>query len=434
MRKALLRLVILGLLLAPIAFLMAVTQTRPLVATAPEATPDTAVQTRTLVHRIRAATNDPDADPVIEVPLEQINSAMTFAARLIPGLRGEAEVVPEGLRMRVSVPLPKLPQLGWLNAEAIVPPFDNGPRLASLRVGHLDLPPGLSVTLGTWAVDWILGDRMGQMVTESVPQFEIGTDSVTAVLEMEADQRSAFTRRMAGLIRGDEMPSAGEIQAYYIEIRDAIESGQLSDQGSFLPYLHFALDRALSRATPGREDHEFTAAIFALTKVCGARDFRLVVGRLIEGVVPAGTTQWSKTCAQVTLSGRIDTKRHFITAAAIKAASTMSVSFTIGEFKELVDTVWAGGFDFTDIVANASGIRFAETMMTAERAHWPALAARLGAESDVVASFDGVPGLLPDAEFKARFGDVDSPRYAAMVQQIERRIDALPLHAPLPGG
>ncbi|MEM9146949.1 MAG: hypothetical protein AAGC57_12180 [Pseudomonadota bacterium] len=436
MRRTLLRLFILFVLLGPILFLMLVTQTRPLVETEALATPRSAADTRTLVHQVRAVTNTAVDDPTLVIPVQHLNGAITFGARLIPGLRGEADVVPEGLRFRVSVPVPKMPQLGWLNVEAVVPPFQSGPRLASVSVGHIRLPPGLSLWLGTWIADLVLGDGLGTTVREAVPRFEVGTDTVTAVLKMEAEQRSAITRRMAGLLRGGDMPTATEIQGYYLALREAIDAGALPDQGSFLPYLTFALERALAQAAPGRVDHEYTAAIFAVTQVCGARDFRLVVGRLVEGVVPRDERSWARDCKQVTFAGRIDSKRHFITAAAIKAASTMKVSFTIGEFKELVDTIsGAGGFDFTDIVANASGIRFAETMMAAPREAWPALIDRLGAESDVLASYDGIPSLMPKPEFDAKFGDVDDPRYHAMVDRIERRIDGLPLHVPLgPGG
>ncbi|MFT3975115.1 MAG: hypothetical protein QM699_17230 [Amaricoccus sp.] len=40
---------------------------------------------------------------------------------------------------------------------------------------------------------------------------------------------------------------------------------------------------------------------------------------------------------------------------------------------------------------------------------------------------DGLPSGLSEAEFRRRFGDVDSPAYAAMVAEIRRRVAALPL-------
>lgn len=436
MRRILGWLVVLALLAAPVAFAVAALEPAPLVAAAPEATPESAIATRNIVHRVRAVTDD-QADPLLTVTPEEIEGAIAFASRLLRGLRGEAEIVPEGLRLRLSLPVPGWPALGWINAEAVVPPFEGGARLASARLGGIDLPPGLTLGLAEAAGNLVLGGGAGTKLRAAVPDLAVAPDHVTVRVVMDGTMRGAMTRRLARTVRGGEMPEAAEIRGYYLALRDALEAGLLPDQGSFLPYLRFTVEEAHRRAAPGREDHEFTAALFALTQLCGARDFRLVVGRLVEGVVPDDTTAWTRSCEQVGLAGRIDTRRHFITAAAIKAASTIRISFTIGEYKELVDTITgAGGFDFTDIVANASGIRFAETFMAAGRDEWPMLRDRLDEEADVLAGFDAIPGLMPRPEFERRFGDVESPQYRAMIAEIEGRIDALALHAGRlrPGG
>ena len=54
--------------------------------------------------------------------------------------------------------------------------------------------------------------------------------------------------------------------------------------------------------------------------------------------------------------------------------------------------------------------------------------ARVGGEADLMPSVAGLPSGLPAAEFRALFGDVDSDAYAALVAEIERRVEALPLH------
>jgi hypothetical protein len=140
---------------------------------------------------------------------------------------------------------------------------------------------------------------------------------------------------------------------------------------------------------------------------------------------------WQKDCTEITLANRIDSKRHFITAAAIRAASNRGVSIPIGEFKELYDTIsGAGGFDFTDIAANNSGIRMSDLMMSQDIEQWHEILARIKSEDDLIISFDGIPGLMPEQEFKARYGDVESVRYMEVFNLIERRIDQLALHRP----
>ena len=43
---------------------------------------------------------------------------------------------------------------------------------------------------------------------------------------------------------------------------------------------------------------------------------------------------------------------------------------------------------------------------------------------------DDLPEGLPEAEFRRRFGSVDSPAYRKLADAIEARLDALPLYRP----
>jgi hypothetical protein len=206
-----------------------------------------------------------------------------------------------------------------------------------------------------------------------------------------------------------------------------MDDGTLPATGSFLPYIRFALDMALESA-PDDLPNAYTAAIFALSRACGARDFTLVVGRM--AAIGPDKRRWKVECDDLTLNRRVDSRRHFITAAAIEAASNRGFAISIGEFKELADSYRGGsGFDFTDIAANNSGIRMSDLFMSRPAADWPGLIDRLTAEGAVIVPFAGIPTHMDGAEFKARYTEIDSPAYAAEIARIEARIDALPLHA-----
>jgi hypothetical protein len=83
------------------------------------------------------------------------------------------------------------------------------------------------------------------------------------------------------------------------------------------------------------------------------------------------------------------------------------------------------------MAANNSGIRLAALFMATPAEDWPRLISRIEAEEDVIVSFDDIPRILSRQEFTARFGDIENERYMEMLGLIERRIDALSLHAPL---
>ncbi len=103
----------------------------------------------------------------------------------------------------------------------------------------------------------------------------------------------------------------------------------------------------------------------------------------------------------------------------------------MGELKELLDSNEGGsGFSFDDLAADLAGARFARAFLEAPRADWPALIARITREEDVMPALDGLPEGMSAAEFGQRYGDVDSPAYRTMMDEITSRIDVLPLYRP----
>jgi uncharacterized protein YfiM (DUF2279 family) len=154
----------------------------------------------------------------------------------------------------------------------------------------------------------------------------------------------------------------------------------------------------------------------------------VIVGRLAFDVADV-SEDWTTSCEAMTLNGRVDSRLHFLISAALQAASNRGFSVAIGEFKELYDTLKnSGGFDFTDMAANLSGIRLSNVMMATPRKDWPARIALLETENDAIVAFEGLPHLMPDTEFAARYGDIDSPAYRETISRIEARIDRLDLY------
>ena len=83
----------------------------------------------------------------------------------------------------------------------------------------------------------------------------------------------------------------------------------------------------------------------------------------------------------------------------------------------------------TVVVADVAGVRFARAMLAASPDAWKPMLARLDGEDAILPAFEDLPEHLTEAEFRARFGDVDSASYAAMVADIDARVAALPFYA-----
>ena len=387
---------------------------------------------RQAVQEIRAVSDGRAATPEVAMDVETLGGLIRLGARFLPGLRAEARIENGAVRGRAALPVPGFGGDRWINLAATVPPFEGRIAPAAVSVGPVALPPGPSLALGRRAADILLGNGAGDTILGSARAMRIEGERLIFTLGPGAGARGAVLDGVFAALRGASMPAPERIDAVHDRIVAAMAAGALPTEGSLLPHLRFALELAEAEAATDADIPDaYTAAIFGLAKACGAAEFRLIVGRL-AGADSAAPGRGPAGCDAVTLAGREDTRKHFLIAAAIKAASNRGFAIAIGEFKELHDTIsGSGGFDFTDIAANNSGIRLSDRMMAAPLADWPALRARIVTEADVLADFAGVPGRIGEAEFAARYGSIDSPAYLEMLERIERRIDALPLHLPL---
>jgi hypothetical protein len=160
---------------------------------------------------------------------------------------------------------------------------------------------------------------------------------------------------------------------------------------------------------------------------CGER-------RLIEIVSPAldrASRVSHSACWHVMLDGRRDLRQHFALSAAFVAVGREAQAFALGELKELLDAAPGGsGFSFDDLAADRAGMRFARAALAGGPADWRAAADLLDAGATILPPLDGLAAGLSAEAFASAYGDLDDPRYAALVDEIDRRLDALPLYAP----
>ncbi len=384
---------------------------------------------RQLLHGIRTASDNARvAPPILKTDTHQLNSALRLGARIIPGLRGEIDLSGKALIGAVSVPVPWISGQKWLNLTGRMPEFEGKLEVSEVTIGGRNMPPALMLWLFRTVANFGLGNRIGDTVLNAATQMSVHGEELTFRLSLDEMGKNGIMRGTFGALRGAEMPTSDEIEAYHLRIRAAMADGTLASTGSFMPYLRFTLSLAHvgdpSKPLPQR----YTAAMLGLAKACGPGEFALIVGRLVFDKNEQVKT-WPTSCDGVTLNGRTDTRRHFLISAALQSISNTGFAFSVGEFKELYDTIsGAGGYDFTDIAANLSGIRLSNVLMAMQGEEWEGFLPRMAQDGDVIVSFDGIPSMMPQDAFVERFGDVDSPAYLEVLADIERRIDRLPLY------
>lgn len=428
MLRAVVLLALVGVLVAGVAGVLAL-ERAPRAPMGVPPTPEDVAAARDLLQNLRDISETPGNDDRVTVTADEMNGLFRIGARTLPGLGGQARIEGGALAVDLSLPMPGLPDLGWLNLTAVIPPFEEGVKVRELRLGRLPLPPGLAQSVALEAIDRRFGDALGSGMVKRFPRMALSGEAVVVDVAIDVDSRQAMARSTFEALHGNSMPTLEDIAAHVAVFEAARGDGRLPVRAPLFTYYELMLDAAAERAAARPDDplRELVAGFLAIGHVCGTPTLLHLIGPRPSETMSA-LPDPGPICAQASLSGRRDLRQHFVTAAAIKAASTRSVALSAGEAKELLD-LFRTGFDFTDMAANNSGIRFAERLFAAAPEDWPRLARAVTAESDVMIPLDGLPGAMTRAEFEERFGAVDSPGYLRLMDQIEARIDALPFHA-----
>ena len=427
MRKLLFLGFLIAVIFGPIVFLAMAMETTPAVRTSATATSADAARAKAVLKKFWVLTESGAATRKMEVSQSDMNSVLAFASRAVPTLRGQASVEPDGINVASSLRVPGIPGGRWLNLRVGIEPSARGLHLGSVKLGTYDLPAGMVLPAARVLMDLVLGDSVGTIAVNSIDGIAInGRKAVVGVALNRAD-RKALTGRLKATARTiANISSPDDVRGYYLAIDKAAKEGHLKSRGSTLPYLRLALELADQKAEGERAKAEVQSALLALAIYCGHSKFE----RLIGDVVPENMRGKRNRCAGTTLGGRADLRQHFVISAGLQAASNEGAAFTIGEFKELLDSSGKGsGFSFDDLAADRAGIRFAIALLESGDGDRRNLISRLQSEKNVFPSISGLPAGLSEGEFKRRFGNVDSTAYRDMLKTIEQRIDALPFFA-----
>jgi uncharacterized protein YfiM (DUF2279 family) len=382
-----------------------------------------------LLREIRAELLQGADDSRWQVTETRLNAALASSARLRPGLAARAEVAEDGVALAASLPL--LDGRFWLNARGMVAADDTGLAVSEVQIGRLPLPPGLVLPVVRIALDRLFGDDLGRTAMASVSGVHTDPPIVTIDFAVPVGERHRIADGVRAALgtRADPGERA-RVERYLADFETAAADGTLPRRGSVLPYLRFAAETAhatsIGPAGAGRGEPaaEMRAALLALAIYCG--DAR--VGHVIGVPVPRSLDPERNGCSAATLAARGDLRRHFTVSSGLMAASSASAALGIGELKELMDSVDGGtGFSFDDMAANLAGARFADLLLSAPVEEWPRIAASMDDEAVLMPSIEDLPTGLTEVAFRERFGDVESPRYRAVVADIEARVAVLPL-------
>lgn len=364
--------------------------------------------------------HDPRRQPAggyrtLTLTAEDLDALVGYLAQRFGGAATRVTLGPGEVLLAATRQLPENPVGRYLNVGATLRPRGTDLTLGDVRVGRVPLPD----TLVAWAwgrlQEELARDPGFRLARESVRDVRVGPDALRVRYEWRPEILAAARDHLVS-------PAERErLTAYQRRLHAALAAAPAGQPVSVAEVL-----ADLGRSPPTSEDP--VADNRALLVVIAAQ----ALGKDLRLLAPDAETMPGRT-ARLVLRGRVDLAQHFLGSAGITAAAGSTLSDALGLSKELADARGGSGFSFTDLAADRTGTRFGELASAspesarAWRAH---LARQPLREEDFMPAVDGLPEFLPEAEFRRRYGEVGSPAYRQVLEEVERRVAAVPMYRP----
>jgi hypothetical protein len=324
----------------------------------------------------------------------------------------------------------RLPLGRWLNGQASA--------RATVSDGRLELAePRLG--LGRFELPHALLDASAPLVALAIRSERRLRPVLPAIESLRVEQKALVARYRRMEIPPGMLASLVWGEGESLALRDAV-ADQVAALLARLPTvpagdarfgaaLEAAFARARERASAEGSNavDENRGALLALGVVLGHERLSAVVGHVVDSETRA---RIQSARGGATLRGRADWSRHFALSGALTVLSAVAPSDAAGLFKEELDADGGSGFSFGDLLADRSGTTLAAAA-TRDEAAAAALQARLAGGfrvDDYFPPAEGLPEGISDVDLRARYGGVGGPLYSKHVEEIERRVAALPAY------
>jgi len=402
---------------------------QPLLTPQGQMNADAVRHSKQLLSNLNAAMRNPTEQQwVFSANTDELNSAFALASRTLPGFRGQAQVNPAGLTTFMTLPVSLFGKPYYLNASVQVQPSSGPLDIQQVTLGMLTLPGETALSLLSWVADRVWGPGKGASVLAMVHSVQFQQDKV----KVEVTRPGGWDLqrlKQSGLAVYREFFSSPEqtanLEFYYKIAADYAVSNPNSSLINYFQLLfrQAQLRTAVYKDEPGRAQQENQAVLLAMAQLLGGHNLQLLVNEVkrAPGV----------KAPRVTLARRPDLQQHFIYSATIQVLTNKNVSDTVGEAKELLDSIKGGsGFSFVDLLADRAGVRFAQVAIGSARSatQLQQFFSQDRTEAELFPSKARLPEGISQQSFEQKYQSVDSADYQKMLADINQRLDALPLY------
>jgi len=352
----------------------------------------------------------------ISLSQEDLDLALNYLAGRYAGASTRIALLAGTAAVAASFELPPNPLGGYLNLTALLHETAELPAFDYLQIGRLSVPAWLANMLLARALEGLNSREDYRIASDTIKKVSFANGRFTLVYDWQDDLPDRV--RAVMLAPEDE----ARLRIYQESLAARVRPSASASGTSLAELMGHLFALAAERGVAGDPVAENRAAILVLTFY--------VNGKGLGAIIPVARSWTQPLHGKVILDGRSDFPQHFMVSAALAAYAGAPLADAIGVYKEVDDSRGGSGFSFNDIAADRAGTRFGE-LAAGSRESAANLQRKVGAgvqESDMMPPVKDLPEFMPEAEFNRRFGGIGAQPYRKMMEDIERRVAALPLY------
>lgn len=373
-------------------------------------------QAKALLKRNDPRRNEPGAVVSQWMDENELGLLAGYALAQMEGGNATVELHPGMAYVNLTVNLPGNPLGRYLNLRLILSQVADIVGIEEMHIGGVHIPGVLADPILQTANTELKRFPEYAAMMEAVNGFRILEDRMVLVFQWRPELLDQLKSEGQQLLVDEE--ERQRLMLYARQIANIAASPDMDKTVSLARFLGPLFKFAKIRE--GDAVAENKAVLLSLSMYVGGVD----TGRMLGLPRQEGAVR-----RQLTLSDRHDFAQHFLMSAALQVTGGDSIANAVGLLKELDDAGGGSGFSFTDLGADRAGVRMGEiATQSATRARQvQEQMSRITDESQFMPDFLDLPELMPDAEFKSRYGGVGGPQYQAIADDIERRINQAPI-------
>jgi hypothetical protein len=370
---------------------------------------DDVVRAKKILHE--GSKTRPEEMATIALSKEDLSLAANYLLNRYSNSAVRVSLKPNQLKINATVTLPPNKIGKYVNATLAIGNEDGAalPSITKFKAGRLLLPPKFAGAAINYVISHSALNDYFLLATRPIQAVDIKPDKITI----------SYFSSLKTLIQAQNLLTRNDSKAlgiYRQRLGDIIAGHNPKMLLSLAKLLKPLFILAQQRSTLDTAIEENRMAIIAVNDYVN------------KGILPQSKAKQPRYTAVMYKRG--DLAQHFIASAVITASLDKQVSAVVGEEKELNDSQGGSGFSFIDIAADKAGTLFGE-LATASPEQARKLQAAMAAikdYNDFMPDPRDLPEHMQQAEFKARFGAINSEAYRQVVEEIDKRIAAMPIY------